>query len=156
VFGVVDGRADTCVEWHTHFDLLGGVGLFFICATINVMILHTLVSEEGTLTTIALESGRFSASATIVFTFRLIASEAFFSLAGMMFHVVVIVSFFAMEAGSITSEEPRDGSTSVIVFTRFDEDDFLVGITDGTLVNDLVIMIQREHDETVVGEMSPK
>lgn len=92
---------------------LGGVVFFSIRAAINVMILHRLVSEEGKVITITLESGHFSTSAMTVFTFLLMTSPAFVSPAGMMRHVIVAVALFILDT---KVEIPRDGMTSVIVF----------------------------------------
>ena len=60
-------------------------------------------------------------------------------------YVICIETGLALFAKVATSHEAREGITSVIVFSYFNEVD-----------NDLVVVIHREYDNLVVGEMTLK
>jgi len=87
----------------------------------------------------------------IVFTLDLKIGSTFSSIALVGFHVVVIVAFLAYQTEMISSHESFQGGTCVIMFSYFDENDVFSMRLVGTLVNDPVILIDGEYDQSVIG-----
>ena len=69
-------------------------------------------------------------------------------------YVISIETGLALDAKIITSHEACEGIAPMIVFSLLDEDDLFV--LARSFENNVVVVIQREYDETVVGEMSLK
>ena len=112
------------------------------------MIAHTLFSEEGALTSGALVTRDLPWSK--VHASRLFASMTFLAFTRVMRVIVLLVTGFTIDAKINTPQEPRQGITSVVMMSHFDEND--VFISGWSFEDDLIIVVQGQHDNLVVGE----
>ena len=101
---------------------------------------------------VARKSSSFSVGVVVVGTFRL-TSSTFFSTTGMMFHVVMLKAFLAVETEVVASEETTQGIKSVKMFPNFDQDDLLFFRFGGPFENDLIFMIHREYNNLILRKM---
>ena len=66
----------------------------------------------------------------------------------------VLKLFLALDAEINGPEESWEGITTVVVFSHFDENDLFV--LGRSFEDDLILLIQREYNETIVGKMTLK
>ena len=131
------------------FDFFRRVGSFSVGGGIHVMIAHTLFSKEGAVTSGALVTRDLSWSK--VHASRLIACVTFLAFTRVMRVVVVLVTGFTIDAKMNTTQESRQGITSVVMMSHFDENG--VFISGWTFEDYLIIVIQGHHGDLVLGEM---
>jgi len=111
-----------------------------------------MCSEEFSVTSSALVGSPLSLlNFVIVFTLGLKTGSTFSSIASMGLHVVVIKAFFTYQTEMVSSHESFQGGTCVIMFSYFDENDIFSMRLVGTLVNDSVILIDGDYDQSVIG-----
>ena len=149
---VTDG---TLTYGGTHrFDLFGSVGSFPVGGGIHVMVTQALLAKELAMASRTSVMGLLSTTLVIITTLGLATSATFLSLARMMLYVIVIETGLALDAKVITPHESWEGIAPVIVFSHFDEDDLFV--LGRSFENDLVVVIHREYDDLIIGEMTLK
>ena len=149
---VTDG---TLTYGGTHrFDLFGSVGSFPVGGGIHVMVTQALLAKELAMASRTSVTGLLSTTLVIITTLGLATSATFLSLARMMLYVIVIETGLALDAKVITPNESWEGIAPVIVFSHFDEDDLFV--LGRSFENDLVVVIHREYDDLIIGEMTLK
>ena len=142
VFAFAYGTANT-------FDFFRRISSRSVGGGIHVMIAHALFSKEGAVTSGALVTRDLSWSK--VHASRLFASVTFLAFTRVMRVIVVLVTGFTIDAKVNTTQEPRQGITSVVMLSHFDEND--VFISGRSFEDDLIIVIQGQHDDLVLGEM---
>ena len=130
-------------------DAFRSVGSLSVGDGVHVMIAHTLFSEEGALTCRALVTRDLSRNK--VHASRLFASVTFLAFTRVMRVIVVVVPGFAIDAKINTPQEPRQGIASVVMLSHFDEND--VFISGWSFEDDLIIVVQGQDGDLVVGEM---
>ena len=113
------------------------------------MITHTLFSEEGALTSRALVTRDLSRNK--VHASRLFASVTFLAFTRVMRVIVLLVTGFTIETKMNTAQESRQGITSVVMLSHFDEND--VFVSGWSFEDDLIIVVQGQDGDLVVGEM---
>ena len=131
------------------FDAFSHIGSLPIGGGVNVMIPHTLFSKEGAVTSWALVMRDLPRSK--VHASRLITRVTFFAFTWVMRVIVLLATGFTMDAKINTTQESREGITSVVMISHFDEND--VFISGWTFEDDLVHVIQGQHNDLVLGEM---
>ena len=131
------------------FDAFSRVGSLSVGGGIDVMIAHTLFSEEGTATSRALVTRDLPWNK--VHASRLMTRVTFLAFTRVMRVIVLLVTGFTIDAKMNTTQESREGITSVVMMSHFDEND--VFISGWSFEDDLIIVIQGQHDDLVVGEM---
>ena len=129
-------------------DAFRSVGSRSVAGRIHVMIPHALFSEEGALTCRALVTRDLPWSK--VHASRLFASVTFLAFTRVMRVIVLLVTGFAIEAKMNTPQESREGIASVVMLSHFDEND--VFISGWSFEDDLIIVVQGQHGDLVVGE----
>ena len=120
------------------FDFFRRVGSLSVGGGVHVMIAHTLFSEEGALTSGALVTRDLSWSK--VHASRLFASVTFLAFTRVMRVIVLLVTGFTIDAKINTPQEPRQGMTSMVMLSHFDEND--VFISGWSFEDDLIIVVQ--------------
>ena len=90
----------------------------------------------------------------IIDTLGLTTNAIFLALVRMMVYVIVIATGRTLDAKVITPHEAREGIAPIIVFSHFDKDDLFV--MGRSFENDLVVVIHREYDDLIIGEMTLK
>ena len=75
----------------------------------------------------------------------------FLTFARVMRVIVVLVTGFTIDEKMNTTQESGEGITSVVMISHFDEND--VFISGWSFEDDLIIVIQGQHDDLVPGEM---
>ena len=120
------------------FDFFRCVGSLSVGGGVHVMIAHTLFSEEGALTSGALVTRDLSWSK--VHASRLFASVTFLAFTRVMRVIVLLVTGFTIDAKINTPQEPRQGMTSMVMLSHFDEND--VFISGWSFEDDLIIVVQ--------------
>ena len=131
------------------FDFFSRVGSLSVGGGIHVMIAHTLFSEEGVLTSRALVTRDLSWSK--VHASRLMTRVTFLAFTRVMRVIVFLVTGFTIDAKMNTTQESRQGITSVVMLSHFDENDLFVSWW--SFEDDLIIVIQGHHGDLVLGEM---
>ena len=129
-------------------DAFSHVGSLPVDDGVNVMIPHTLFSKEGTVTLWALVTRGLPRSK--VHASRLMIRVTFLAFTWLMRVIVLLVTGFTIDAKINTTQEFREGITSVGMISHFDEND--VFISGGTFEDDLIIVVQGQHDDLVLGE----
>ena len=128
---LADGIADA-------LDAFRSVGSRSVGGRIHVMIPHTLFSEESALTSRALVTRDLPWSK--VHASRLFASVTFPTFTRVMRVIVLLVPGFTIEAKMNTAQESRQGITSVVMLSHFDEND--VFVSGWSFEDDLIIVVQ--------------
>ena len=118
------------------------------------MVTQALLAKEFAMPSRTGVTGHLSTALVIITTLGLATSATFLSLARMMLYAICIETGLALDAKVTTSHEAREGIAPVIVISHFDEDDlFVLGWSFG---NDVVVVIHREYDDLIIGEMALK
>ena len=130
-------------------DTFSRLGSLSIGGGIDVMIAHTLFSKEGALTSRALVMRDLPWSK--VHASRLITCVTFLAFTRVMRVIVVFVTGFTIDAKMNTTQESRQGITSVVMMSHFDENN--VFVSGWSFEDDLIIVIQGQHGDLVLGEM---
>ena len=142
VVALTYGIADIC-------HAFSHVGSLSIDDGVKVMIPHTLFSKEGTVTLRALVTRDLAWSK--VQASCLMTRVAFLAFTRVMQVIVVLVTGFTIDAKINTTQESREGITSVVMISHFDEND--VFISRWSFEDDLVHVIQGQHNNLVLREM---
>ena len=142
VFAFVYGTANA-------FDAFSHISSLSIGGGIDVMIAHTLFSKEGTVTSGALVTRDLPWSK--VHASRLMTRVTFLAFTRVMRVIVVVVTGFTIDAKMNTTQESRQGITFMVMISHFDEND--VFVSGWSFEDDLIIVVQRQHDDLVLGEM---
>ena len=142
LFTLAYGTADT-------FDAFSHLGSFPVGGGIDVMIPHTLFSEEGAVTSRALVTRDLPWSK--VHASRLMTRVTFLAFAPVMRVIVFLVTGFTIDAKMNSTQESREGITPMVMISHFDEND--VFISGWSFEDDLIIVVQGQHNDLVLGEM---
>ena len=116
------------------------------------MVNHTLFTEEFTMASRARATGLLSVTLQVILTLGLTARATFLTIAGMMMDVIGAETFLALDTEIVGPEESWERVAPVVVVSHFDENDLLV--SGRSFEDDLILLIHRKYDETVVGEMT--
>ena len=65
--------------------------------------------------------------------------------------IVLCITGFTIDAKVNTTQEPRQEITAVVMMSHFDEND--VFISGWSFEDDLIIVVQGQHGDLVLGEM---
>ena len=145
----------TLAEGVTHgLDLFGGVGSASVGGGKHVMVAHTLFTEEFAMASRARVTGFSSVTLQVIVALGLATRATFLAVAGMMTDVIGIETFLALDAEMNGPEESWEGIAAMIVVSHFDENDLFV--LGRSFEDDLILLIHREYDEAIVGEMTLK
>ena len=129
-------------------DVFSRIGSLSVGGGVRVMIAHTLFSEEGASASRALVTRDLPWSK--VHASRLFTSVTFLAFTRVMRVIVLLVTGFTIDAKMNTAQESTQGITSVVMLSHFDEND--VFISGWSFEDDLIIVVQGQHDDLVVGE----